>query len=54
MEPLGDADAIYLRRYGLTLDQASCKEFRSDVDQFTTCPLMRQTAPDSEAAPQGK
>jgi hypothetical protein len=43
MEPLAEADFNYLRRFGLTIDQAGCKQFRSDVDQFTTCPMAKQT-----------
>jgi hypothetical protein len=44
MEPLGEAAAKYLRRFGLVLDQSGCKQFRSAVDRFTTCPITRLAA----------
>ncbi len=47
LEPLAEADFNYLRRFGLTLDQSGCKQFRSDVDVFTTCPMAKQASSDS-------
>jgi len=41
---LTEDDYAYMRRFGLTLDQAACKQFRSDLDQFTSCPITRQAA----------
>lgn len=51
MVPLAEADFSYLNRFGLVLDERECKQFRSDVDQFTTCHVMRQTAPGSQSQP---
>ena len=42
--PLQEADFNYLKRFGLVLVEAECKQFRSDVDQFTTCPVLRPSA----------
>ncbi len=44
LEPLTEEDDAHLRRFGLTLDQSACVQFRSDTDQFTTCPMTRQNA----------
>ncbi|MBI3934315.1 MAG: hypothetical protein HY316_06455 [Acidobacteria bacterium] len=48
VEPLGEDDFAYLRRFRLTLDQSECKKFESIMDQFTTCPITRQNAPITE------
>jgi hypothetical protein len=41
MVPLAEADFSYLNRFGLALDEGDCTQFRSAVDQFTTCRVMR-------------
>jgi len=42
MEPLTEADFSYLKRFGLALAEQECVEFRSAVDQFTSCRVVRQ------------
>ena len=45
MDPLGQTEFDYLRRFGLEMDEKSCREFRSDVDRFTTCALAKAACP---------
>lgn len=51
MVPLTEADFSYLNRFGLARDEGDCRQFRSAVDQFTTCRVMRPNASDSPAQP---
>lgn len=51
MVPLTERDHSYLNRFGLALDEGNCKQFRSAVDQFTTCRVMRLPASGSQVPP---
>ena len=42
--PLDDNARYYLARYGLSLVEAECIQFSSDVTQFTSCPIARMVA----------
>jgi len=50
MASLTEADPSYLTRFGLTLE-GDCKQFRSAVDQFTTCRVRRLQASGSPVPP---
>jgi hypothetical protein len=39
--PLDDHAHYYLARYGLSLVEAGCVEFSTDVTKFTSCPIAR-------------
>ena len=51
MAPPTEADLSYVNRFGLALDEGDCKQFRSAVDQFTTCRVMRLQASGSPVPP---
>jgi hypothetical protein len=54
VEPLREIDYDHLNRFGLSLDLERCRQFRSDTDRFTTCPMTRQTVGESSpTTPQG-
>jgi hypothetical protein len=48
---LAEADFYRLSRFGLALDGEDCTRFRSAVDQFTTCRLVRLPPGDPTAPP---
>jgi hypothetical protein len=54
MAPLQPWDFEYLKRFGLALDEQHCAQFRSDLDQFTTCPVLRQPASEPQEAARGE
>ena len=47
VEPLADVDSDHMKRFGLILDPEGCRRFRSETDQFTTCPMSRQHTPEA-------
>jgi leucyl-tRNA synthetase len=49
--PLTETDFSYLNQFGLALEEGDCKQFRSAVDQFTTCRAMRLDGSSSQVPP---
>ena len=45
IDPLNSHDRFQLARFGLDLNETSCVTFRSRINQFTSCPLVRSEVP---------
>ena len=45
MGTVSSPDRFQLTRFGLDLNETACVTFRSRIDQFTSCPLVRRPTP---------
>ena len=45
MGTVSSPDRFQLTRFGLDLNETNCVTFRSRIDQFTSCPLVRRPVP---------
>ncbi len=45
MGTVSSPDRFQLSRFGLELNETNCETFRSRIDQFTSCPLVRGALP---------